>query len=358
MKVCLFNSKVKNKFIDRETCLNEVGLNTGNLLFWHSLASIIDVDCHNYAECECKEVDTRQYQSFITTDLIWITENQNYEHVNNQLALAGDRPLIPISVGLQCDSYRSNFNMHPDTIKLLSAIQERAVIGVRGNYTAEILHSKGIKNIQVIGCPSMYYPFDYDFKIRKKDTEIKRVTCNMRTLYSSLDKEEQSFMLYCAKNKFCFCEQTSYGLSTKYCSNMRVYDTLNEWLNNYKTMFFDVADWQEYMSSMDFSIGGRFHGNVVGLWNGVPGMFITIDSRTSELCKHFSLPTMDMKNFNDKKDIRYYYELADYTEFNKNYPDRLDEFISFLKKNNLPIKRRYETYYDRKISKLEQMMNL
>lgn len=357
MKVCMFSSQVKNKFIDRKTCLNEVGLNTGNMLFWHSLASIVDVDCNRYAECAWKKVDISQYQSFITTDLIWITENQNYPHVEKQLLMAGDRPLVPISVGLQCGSYRNDFNMHPDTIKLLSAIQERAIIGVRGNYTAEVLNSKGIKNVQVIGCPSMYYPFDYDFKIKKKDYEIKKVTCNMRSLYSPLNSDEQSFMLYCAQNEFCFCEQTAHTFSTKICPKPEVYEVLNDWMNSYKTMFFDVDDWQKYMASMDFSIGGRFHGNVVGLWNGIPGLFITVDSRTTELCEHFSLPTMKMADFDDKKDIRYYYDLADYTDFNKNYSDRLDEFITFLKKNNLPIKRRYESYYDRRIKMLEQMLN-
>ena len=69
-------------------------------------------------------------------------------------------------MGLQNGKADPNFVLHPNTLKLLKEIEERCVIGVRGYYTAEILNKYGIKNLQVIGCPSMFYGLDYNFKIR------------------------------------------------------------------------------------------------------------------------------------------------------------------------------------------------
>lgn len=352
MKTMLFNGRVENKNLNRKINLDKVGLNTGNMLFWYSLANTLDVECHTSQECAWKKVDMEQYRAFITTDVIWIQENTEVLPLKSQFSLVGDRPLIPISVGLQCHAMKSDFHIHEETVKLLKAIQERAILGVRGQYTAEILNKHGITNLQVIGCPSMYLPFDYNFTIRKVEHDIKNVNITMRSLYSSLSQKEKQFLVYAANRSYDFCEQTSHVFSPKLCSDDALYEYLNGWLNMHKMMFFDVNDWRSYMSTMDFSMGCRFHGNVVGLWEGVPALFIPIDSRTTELSNHFHLPTMKLDEFDPEKDIRYYYDLADYTEFNKNYANRLDEYITFLKKNHLPIKKRVDDWYDRRIGNL------
>lgn len=353
MKACLFGGKVENKNLNHQINLERVGLNSGNMLFWYALSEILDIDINTLQESAWKKVDLSPYNAFITTDLIWIRENATFPSVQKQLELAGGRPLIPISIGLQSGSAKKDFALHEDTIRLLSELQERCELGIRGEYTAEILNMNGIKNIKIIGCPSMYLPFDYQFKIRKKETTLRYASVNMRSMYSQLKPEELKFLVYAANHKYSFCEQTSHPFCPAICKDTPTYEYLNKWFNTYKTIFFDVDDWKNYMSSMDFSMGCRFHGNVVALWEGVPALFITVDSRTTELCKHFSLPTMQMKDFDAEKDIRYYYDLADYTQFNRIYATRLDEFIDFLKTNNLPIKKRIDAYYDRKICRLE-----
>lgn len=356
MEVCLFAGTVKNKNLPHKANMASVGLNTGNMLFWYALETILFVDRHTVPDCVYKKVDTTQYASFITTDLIWINEDTTFPTVRKQLEIAKDRPLIPISVGLQCRARKRDFNLHADTVSLLSEIQERCTIGVRGEYTADILSRYGIKNLQIIGCPSMYLPFDYDFKIRKSISDPERVSVNMRTLYSELTPKEIEFILYAADHNFEFCEQTSHPFLPKICKNPDIYEYLCTWLNTNRHLFFDVDDWREYMTYMDFSMGCRFHGNVIALWNHIPSLFITIDSRTEELCQHFSLPTMHLADFCKEQSIRHYYDLADYSEFNKNYANRLDEFITFLKRNHLPIRLRADAYYDKRIHELEQQL--
>ena len=357
MKSLLFCGKVKNKNVNRDENLRRVGLNSGNLLFWYALLNILDVDAYTQQECTAGTIGIDQYSSFVTTELIWIRPNCEYRHVWKQLELADDRPLVPISVGLQHYKYEPEFPIHPDTVKLLEAIQERCVLGVRGYYSAEILNKHGIKNISVIGCPSLYLPFDPSFEIRKKNMSPKRVSVNMRSMYSMLNEHEIDFLKYAADLSYDFCEQTSHPMSLDICENKELYGQFNEWLNLHKMMFFDVDDWRSFASTQDFSMGGRFHGNVISLWEKVPALFFIVDSRTAEMCEFFSLPTMKMAEFDPLKDIQYYYDRADYSEFNKNYSKNLNTFIDFLKKNKLPIAKRIDGWYDSKIFELETQVN-
>lgn len=82
-------------------------------------------------------------------------------------------------------------------------------------------------------------------------------------------------------------------------------------------------------------MGERFHGNIVQVQNGVPALFLTVDSRTSELTEFFDLPHIPINSFDANKPIEYYFEQADYSQFNKNYKAKRKIFLDFLKKNNL-----------------------
>lgn len=301
MKACILGGKIQNKNINRHINLAKVGLNNGNMLFWHSLNFILDSELKTMEECSSDTFDGSQYTAFITTDLIWIQERTFFPVVSKQLEIAGDKPLIPISIGLQTATFKKDFELHPNTITLLLELQERAVLGVRGNYTAEILNKYGVKNIEVIGCPSMYLPFDYNFEISKEKVSPKNVAVNLRSIYSKLKYKEIKFLVYSANHKFSFVEQTGHPFTREICPDMPTFDYLSKWLNDYKLMFFDINDWRSFMSTVDFSMGCRFHGNVIALWEKKPALFITIDSRTTELCEHFFLPTISLEAFDEKK---------------------------------------------------------
>ena len=42
-----------------------------------------------------------------------------------------------------------------------------------------------------------------------------------------------------------------------------------------------------------------------------------------------------MEDFRLEKPLEYYYDLADYTDFNKAYPERMRVFRDFLQRNGL-----------------------
>ena len=134
-----------------------LGNNTGNLVFIRALKDIFhpvmiplwDVTSDTFR-------DRADITHYITTELIWLTPNQTYPHVWTMLKRIGDKPLVPISVGVQSMARNVDITLHPDTVKLLRTMAERAVLGVRGEYTAAVLEKNGIVNFRIIGCPSLY----------------------------------------------------------------------------------------------------------------------------------------------------------------------------------------------------------
>ena len=125
-KIGIFLDEIKDKSIDEKQKFSKLGFNTGNMLFWHSLKTQLNLDVKSrwYID-HIDQLDLTEYKAFITTDLIWIRQMQDFSYLNKTLDVTGDLPLIPISIGLQCDSYDYSFKLHPDTVKVIKRIEQR-----------------------------------------------------------------------------------------------------------------------------------------------------------------------------------------------------------------------------------------
>lgn len=334
MRIGMFYPELNIKDSD-EVKFRQCGYNTGNNVFWYSLRRLLNIERIPY-DYEKKKIDINSYDAIITTDLIWIQGDSNFPFLED-LIKKTTVPIIPISVGLQADDYNPEFTIIERTINLLKDIQERAVIGVRGEYTASILNKYGVKNFKIIGCPSMYYWNNPELKILDNVTYPNNFLSNFRTFYGCLTQKEKHFLSYSAGHNAKFIEQTALEFELKHANDSKYFQYVNAWLKKEKSTFFSIDEWMKNTCMYDFSIGGRFHGNVISLWNNIKSLFIVSDSRTKELTSHFLLPTIRMDEFNRDKDIKYYYELANYSEFNQKYKKRFREFIGFLNDNNICI---------------------
>ncbi|MBQ8555993.1 MAG: polysaccharide pyruvyl transferase family protein, partial [Clostridia bacterium] len=227
--------------------------------------------------------------------------------------------------------------LHPDTVRLLRSMSERAVLGVRGEYTASVLERLGVINLRIIGCPSMYYGMKGDFRLDRPVFHAgMRPVANFRTFYGRLDPAECEFLTWAANKGLPFVEQTQQLLELSHCQNNQAqFDYLSAWLREKMQVFFHVEDWCEWIRRYDFSIGSRFHGNVIAVMNGVPALTLVCDPRMDEMTRLFRLPTLRMDEFSMDKPIEHYYELADFTEFNRVYPERIAAFRDFLRRNHL-----------------------
>lgn len=318
----------------RHDKFENIALNTGNMVFAEALRKNMHVDVMPYAEYLSTEWKQNIVDAVLTTDLIWITQNANFDYLIKQMETI-DKPFIPMSIGVQNRLNDIDYSLNESVLKVLNMMQERAVLGVRGEITADILNKNGIKNIQVIGCPSMYYWAHPNFKIEKKEQVPKEVMYNFRTFYGRLSKDEAHFMSYCAGKEYEFVEQNEYDLLPQMCPSQEYYDYVSKKMEGKIHTFFEINEWKKFAKDFDFSIGSRFHGNVVALWNNVPALFIMIDSRMREMLEYFKLPYIQMKDFDETKGIEFYYDLADYTEFNKKYEANYNNYLDFLKKNHM-----------------------
>ncbi|MBP3488404.1 MAG: polysaccharide pyruvyl transferase family protein [Roseburia sp.] len=313
----------------------QIGNNTGNNVFWTALRRILPIERIPY-DYEEKGVSLDSYDAIITTDLIWIREGDNFPFLES-LIKKTTRPIIPISIGLQSNSLDLEFKFSKRTISLLKRLEERGVLGVRGDYTAAVLKKNDIKNIAVIGCPSMYYWNNPALKIEDNILHPNNYICNFRTFYGSLNRAEKRFLSFSAGQNALFVEQTNHEFEPKHANDDAYYTWVAQWLKKEKKCFFSVEEWMRETCLYDFSMGGRFHGNVVSLWNNIKSLFIISDSRTRELTSYFMLPTISFEKFDWEKDIKYYYDLADYSQFNRRYPQCFSEFVNFLQDNSISI---------------------
>lgn len=329
-KTAIFGLHEAKKNMTLKEKYDAVGGNTGNIIFDTALYNLIDAD-RVYWDSTQDIID--QYDQFITTSYIWIRQNQE---IPSAIDRVGDKPFIPMSVGLQANNYDPNFVLHPKVVKDLKRMAERCIIGCRGEYTAEILQKYGIKNTMIIGCPSIYMGLYSSNKVEKNlSNEPHNIVTNFSTFWRKLKSYETDFLYYAAKHNFAFIEQTSNVFQKEYWDEKKGdFNFISNWLKN-KKIFFSYTDWLDEIKNYDFAIGYRFHGNVIAVNNGIPALFIYSDSRVQELCDFFKLPMIKANDFSSSKPLDFWYDKADYSEFNKLIPSKKLLFEEFCKKNNI-----------------------
>ncbi len=313
-----------------DRAIESLGNNTGNLAFWTAIERLFCTKRVDYRKPDFSGID-----NVIITDLIWIREGDSYPNIERLLDSC-KLPFIPISVGLQAKDTSHNFTLSEQVVRLLHKIAERATIGVRGEYTATVLEKHSIKNIDVIGCPSMYYWNNPYLKVAGELGNGK-LSCNFSTFYHRLSVPEKWFLSYCADRNAQFVEQTKHNLLLEHTMDESYFKYINNWLTRNKEIYLSQDMWINAVKEVDFSMGGRFHANVMALRAGKKALFMANDSRTQEMTAYFQLPTMSIKDFKREQPVEYYYDLADYTAFNKNYILRYNNFSAFCHHNNLQL---------------------
>lgn len=325
-----------NQFVSFDDKRKAVGWNTGNILFLNAIYSMLDCDLLPYGSIDGLDA----YDSFVTAELIWLQENvEPWPELVRLVDAAKDRPVVPISVGLQAASYRPDFTLNPNMVWLLKDISSRCVIGVRGEYTAEVLHRHGIDNLEVVGCPSLYQIplFRNDLKSLFSKPYHGRAVANYKTIESSPDEIDDRLLRYIAHNCRGFVEQ----FSTVY-EDFISDEAICAWFTENSHMFFDLEAWVRHVQRYDFSFGLRFHGNVAAMLGGTRALFLTLDSRTTEMTRHFKLPSLEREAFDIAAPMDEQFARADFSAFARDYRSHFRNFDSFVRKNGLQFTRRFE----------------
>jgi hypothetical protein len=261
--------------------------------------------------------------------------------------------IVPMSAGFMYNGENGGYPqpLSSDIVRLFSMIAERNEIGVRGEVDAEILAEHGIKNVRVIGCPSLFYHMNRDFTVNDGSRKVEKINFNFSTDFANLNISQKYFLhvhmnlFWYAVNMFRsrkasidFTLQKALTWEISDVSRIINYDEARDFFEECGRFFFSVKDWIEALKQNDFCIGTRFHGNVAGVLAQIPTLMINIDLRMKNLCRYHDIPSIDIADFDPDMPIGYYRDLADYSEFNKNYTKTYDNFVDYCNKNQVALK--------------------
>ena len=346
--------------LDTVTLLNRTGGNTGNMLIGNSVFRHLAPDQWSRNMRRPPEEIKELYDVVVIPASNFLHSGSDLGHVADFLEKV-DLPCVMIGVGSQAPHYDAKIEVGEGTQRFFKVVSERSVsIGVRGEFTASWIEKFGIKNIEMIGCPSLFWTCNPSISISKKPfSEVKKIALNgsrnvishssdpqkMRKVESALlrqvieydasffvQNEHQEAIL--ARKKEGEVKDSLTDPILKYYGANGSSDKIRSFFINHSKIYFDIPEWASEISSYDFSIGTRFHGNMIAVQNGVPAVIIVHDSRTKELCELLHFPYLSINDI-DRVSLQYLYELCDMSSITSVYNQLYNNYIDFLNKNNL-----------------------
>ena len=301
-----------------ETLFKEVGLNTGNLAFWYAMSQHV-TEPKDYFGWSFDPQNVKENYDF----LVFPAANQ----LNPDWDMGGlaeliekaDTPLLICGLGAQAKDMSKKLQFNAGTKRFLSVISERAVkVGVRGNYTAQVMAENGVKNVEVLGCPSNFTNPTQDLgrKIESKFAaleNIEKLVLNIDITPKLAEKVRIMFNWAIGRNTE-IVNQAPLDLLKLSHSDTRQVDAellrrvhnifapsvslsyFEKMVSNQFVSYIDVNEWMYQLHQFDLSIGTRLHGNMLALQAGTPSIFLPHDSRTQELADVMVLPTYSLDN--------------------------------------------------------------
>jgi hypothetical protein len=85
-----------------------------------------------------------------------------------------------------------------------------------------------------------------------------------------------------------------------------------------------------------FSYGTRLHGNMAAMIAGTRALWIVHDMRTKELCDHFGLPFVELKEVRGGVNLEALFDRADYSRCVQVYPERYRVLFEYVDGAGLP----------------------
>lgn len=272
-------------------------------------------------------------------------------------------PVYAIGVGAQASQNRK-IELSEGSKRFWSIVAERsAAIGVRGAFSAETLRQNGIKNVEVVGCPSIFRTRNRDLQIRVPDQrEIRKVAFSLRreadhsytadpetylrnqkaallkvdgqsemVMSSHGEQEEKAFFL---RDEAAKQKAVTEFVRTKWWDGpddeamRRIYE-------KQLFSFFDVERYDQFAQSIDLAVGYRVHGVLPAVAHGVPGVLVAYDTRSQELAETLKIPVVPEAALAEGG-WRAVYQEAALNGLSKSYAHSYDRMRDFLDKNGVP----------------------
>lgn len=342
--------------------LGVFGSNSGNMLFYSAVHRALSVpgtelvpDAYYFERPAATAKDVRKVNE--EYDRVVLPMANSYRdtflpHLE-RLAWMTEQLTIPVNVigiGAQLP-YGTKFDTLPDdyvrVVKRFTAavLDKSASIGVRGEYTAEMLEHLGFPSdgIRVIGCPSMFGNGQLGPLERRTD----RLDASSPIAISYTPKVKGVDQLVNANTErypnSVIIPQQHHRLALmlwgenpgSYNRRMPIHTEHPLYVQDRMRFFVDAKPWTDFMATQHFTFGTRIHGNVAGVLAGTPAVVLAHDSRTVELSRYHGIPWRLFAELPADIDAQELYENADFDEFGKRQPETFQQYRDFLAHNDL-----------------------
>lgn len=258
-------------------------------------------------------------------------------------------PVVILGVGAQADvQYRTTRlkPMEPAVRAFCAAVLDRAPsIGVRGELTHDYLVGLGFRDVEVIGCPSLFL-HGPDLHVDKGAPTLApdaRIALNVSPYVSAMGPivrrhvERYPNLRYIAQDIDTLELLLWGGIGDDVAPDdpMPNHPGHPLFREDRVRFFVEPWPWLAYLRSVDFAFGTRIHGNIAALMAGRPAVVLAHDSRTLELARYFEIPHRRIGDVAPEVDAADLYADADYGPFNRGHAARFATFTAYLARNGL-----------------------
>ncbi|MER6627635.1 polysaccharide pyruvyl transferase family protein [Streptomyces sp. NPDC000987] len=261
-------------------------------------------------------------------------------------------PVVVLGIGAQAGLNYNAARLKPmeQTVRaFVSAVLDRsASIGVRGEFTEKYLKDLGYRDVEVIGCPSLFL-HGKELAVHKRVAELtadSRIAVNGS--HNAVQKQGLDKVIARTHARYPNLRFIGQNLSDARQLHWRDLSDPNAAVTAMPThpdhpmyredkvrVYVDPVTWIDDLRAFDFSFGSRIHGNIAALLAGTPATVLCGDSRTLELCRYFDIPHHRMDRLPDDLDPARLYAEADFTALTGGHLERFERFTAFLERNGL-----------------------
>ncbi len=335
---------------------NLIGGNAGNLLFlqatWKILGAPgveITADRLELSPGTADEINER-YDAYVIplANAFRLSYESNLIQMT-QLVRRLKIPVVILGVGAQSNTAYELDRLRPiePTVRaFVSAVLDRAPsIGVRGDLTDTYLRSLGFRDVEVIGCPSMFL-YGEHLRVEKRHASLDRdarISMSVSPYVASMGSVVMSQvdrypnLTYVAQDLDTLA-LLLLGESSRSMAEMNpvpVHLSHPLFRQNRVRFYVEPWPWLADLRAADFAFGTRIHGNIAAILAGTPAYVFAHDSRTLELVRYFGIPHRLMSAVPGDIDPAVLYEEADYTALNLGHAARFATFRAYLERHGL-----------------------
>jgi hypothetical protein len=335
------------------------GTNTGNLIFSDAAHKILTTPradvVSNGIKAIASEADriNEEYDVFVVP--LANAFRPTFERSLTRLTRLIEKlriPVVVLGVGAQANLAYDTTRLKPmeSTVRqFVTAVLDRsASIGVRGECTEQYLKGLGFRDVEVIGCPSMFMHGE-SFTVHKRvESLTPESPISVNGAHSAVHSYGLDAIIRQAHQRYpnlrfigqnlleaelLHWRETSHASGAQ--TSMPTHPSHPMYREGKVRLYVDPATWISELRAFDFSFGSRIHGNIAALLAGVPSTVLCSDSRTLELCRYFEIPHRKISEIPQNIDPAELYEAADFGGLVNGHKERFLRFTGFMERNGL-----------------------